>query len=51
MIPIQTEGILILNGNDIISSKVLDIEGLKFNMLHLMYLPKMWDNEFFTNVH
>jgi hypothetical protein len=46
MIPTQIEGILILNGYDSRSSKVLDIEGLKFNMVLFMYLPKMWDNDF-----
>ena len=46
MNPTQTEGILILKGNDIISTKVLDLEGLKFNMVLLMYLPKMWDNDY-----
>jgi hypothetical protein len=46
MVLTQTEVILILNRNNIINSKLFDIEGLKFNIVLWMYLPKMWDNDF-----
>jgi predicted esterase YcpF (UPF0227 family) len=46
IIPTQTKGILILNGNDILNKKVLNIKDLKFNMVLLMYLSKNWDNDY-----
>jgi hypothetical protein len=35
IIPTQTEGILILNGNDILSKKVFNIKILKFIMVNV----------------
>jgi hypothetical protein len=45
IIPIYSEGILILNGNDILNKKVLNIEDSKFSMMLLMYLPNMWQQQ------
>jgi hypothetical protein len=46
IIPIQIEGILILNGYDILNNNVLNIKDLKINMVLLILLPNMWDNDY-----
>ena len=46
IIPILTQGTLILNGSNIIKYNILNIQDLKFNMVLLMYLPSIWDNDY-----
>jgi hypothetical protein len=41
IIPIQTKGILIFNGNDILNKNILNIKYMKFSMVLLIYLPNV----------
>ena len=46
IIPILTQGTLILNGSNIVKYNILNIQDLKFNMVLLMYLPNMWSDDY-----
>ena len=42
--PVQKKNLLVLNGYDIIKTKITHTQNIKFDHVILIYFQKIWDN-------